>query len=49
VNDTAYMLAGAVPAALLALLTQWVFDLLERRLVHTARRDAGAPQGPRGA
>lgn len=32
VNDTAYMLAGAVPAALLALLTQWVFDLLERWL-----------------
>lgn len=29
VNDTAFMLAGAVPAALLALLTQWVFDLLE--------------------
>jgi osmoprotectant transport system permease protein len=32
VNDTAFMLAGAVPAALLALVTQWVFDLLERRL-----------------
>ncbi|MDE2606504.1 MAG: ABC transporter permease subunit [Burkholderiales bacterium] len=29
VNDTATMLAGAVPAALLALLTQWVFDALE--------------------
>lgn len=29
VNDTAFMLAGAVPAALLALLTQWVFDALE--------------------
>jgi osmoprotectant transport system permease protein len=29
VNDTALMLAGAVPAALLALVTQWVFDALE--------------------
>jgi osmoprotectant transport system permease protein len=32
VNDTAFMLAGAVPAAVLALLTQWVFDGLERWL-----------------
>lgn len=32
VNDTAFMLAGAVPAALLALLTQWVFDAVERWL-----------------
>jgi osmoprotectant transport system permease protein len=32
VNDTAFMLAGAVPAAVLALLTQWVFDGLERLL-----------------
>jgi osmoprotectant transport system permease protein len=30
VNDTAFMLAGAVPAAILALLVQWVFDGLER-------------------
>lgn len=30
VNDTAFMLAGAVPAAVLALVTQWVFDGLER-------------------
>ena len=29
VNDTAYMLAGAVPAAILALLTQWLFDAIE--------------------
>jgi osmoprotectant transport system permease protein len=29
VNDTALMLAGAVPAALLALVTQWVFDGIE--------------------
>lgn len=32
VNDTAWMLAGAVPAALLAWLTQWAFDALERGL-----------------
>ncbi|MEJ5990197.1 glycine betaine ABC transporter substrate-binding protein [Ramlibacter sp. PS3R-8] len=32
VNDTTLMLAGAVPAAVLALLTQWVFDGLERWL-----------------
>ncbi|MEJ8836170.1 ABC transporter permease/substrate-binding protein [Ramlibacter sp. AN1133] len=32
VNDTAFMLAGAVPAAVLALLTQWVFDGIERWL-----------------
>jgi osmoprotectant transport system permease protein len=32
VNDTAFMLAGAVPAAVLALLTQWLFDALERWL-----------------
>jgi osmoprotectant transport system permease protein len=32
VNDTQMMLAGAVPAAVLALLTQWVFDGLERWL-----------------
>jgi osmoprotectant transport system permease protein len=38
VNDTAFMLAGAVPAALLALLTQWLFDGLERWL----RRGRGA-------
>lgn len=31
VNDSAWMLAGAIPAALLALLTQWAFDLAERR------------------
>ena len=35
VNDTAYMLSGAVPAALLALLLQWGFDAIERSLHHT--------------
>ena len=32
VNDTDLALAGALPAALLALLMQWGFDALERRL-----------------
>jgi len=31
VNDSAAMLAGALPAAVLALLVQWVFDWIERR------------------
>jgi osmoprotectant transport system permease protein len=42
VNDTAFMLAGAVPAAVLALVTQWVFDLVEKVLVRRSegtRRD----------
>ncbi|HKW83314.1 MAG TPA: glycine betaine ABC transporter substrate-binding protein [Burkholderiaceae bacterium] len=33
VNDSAAMLAGALPAAVLALLVQVAFDLVERRLV----------------
>jgi osmoprotectant transport system permease protein len=33
VNDNAAMLAGALPAAVLALLVQGAFDLVERRLV----------------
>ena len=32
VNDSTLMLAGAAPAALLALLVQWGFDAAERRL-----------------
>jgi len=31
-NDNDMLLAGAVPAALLALLTQFAFELLERGL-----------------
>jgi osmoprotectant transport system permease protein len=31
VNDGATMLAGALPAAALALLVQWLFDLIEKR------------------
>ena len=33
VNDSGAMLAGALPAAALALIVQGVFDLVERRLV----------------
>jgi len=44
VNDTAFMLAGAVPAALLALLTQWVFDALERWLRRSPAARADAPR-----
>jgi osmoprotectant transport system permease protein len=33
VNDHAMMLAGAVPAAVLALLIQWVFEWVEGRLI----------------
>ncbi|HEX7887984.1 MAG TPA: glycine betaine ABC transporter substrate-binding protein [Ramlibacter sp.] len=46
VNDTAYMLAGAVPAALLALVTQWVFDVLERWLRRPRRSPAPGPRSP---
>ena len=33
VNDNAMLLAGAIPAATLALLIQWAFDVLERRVI----------------
>jgi len=35
VNDHAMLLAGAVPAAVMALAVQWTFDLLERRFFWT--------------
>lgn len=38
VNDTAMLLAGAVPAALLALAMQWAFDALELLLVPAGLR-----------
>ncbi len=38
VNDTSAMLAGALPAAVLALLVQGGFDLVERRLVRGGPR-----------
>lgn len=46
VNDTAAMLAGALPAAALALLVQWAFEWAERRAVrHGASEGAGAGAG----
>ena len=33
VNDSGTMLAGALPAAVLALLVQWAFDVAERRML----------------
>jgi osmoprotectant transport system permease protein len=48
VNDTAFMLAGAVPAALLALLTQWLFDGLERWLGRGRGAPGSLPAGRRG-
>ena len=42
VNDTGAMLAGALPAAVLALLVQWAFDGLERMLLRQSR-DADSP------
>ncbi|MEO0345665.1 MAG: glycine betaine ABC transporter substrate-binding protein [Pseudomonadota bacterium] len=39
-NDTGLILAGALPAALLAIATDLVFDLLERRLVPPHLRSA---------
>lgn len=44
VNDRDLMLAGALPAAALALLVQWLFDRLERRVTQnrgSARKDLG--------
>ena len=35
-NDSSAMLAGAVPAALLAIVVQALFDAIERRLAHRA-------------
>jgi osmoprotectant transport system permease protein len=48
VNDTAFMLAGAIPAAILALLTQWAFEALEwlllrRRAGRAGRKASGKP------
>ncbi len=46
VNDTAFMLAGAVPAALLALAMQWLFDGIERWVV-PRRQVSRDPPPPR--
>jgi osmoprotectant transport system permease protein len=39
VNDHALLLAGAVPAAVMALAVQWAFDLLERRFFQAHLRE----------
>jgi osmoprotectant transport system permease protein len=39
VNDHALLVAGAVPAAMMALAVQWAFDALERLLVSPGLRD----------
>jgi osmoprotectant transport system permease protein len=39
VNDHALLVAGAVPAAVMALAVQWAFDALERLLVSPGLRD----------
>jgi osmoprotectant transport system permease protein len=41
-NDNATLLAGAVPAAVLALLTQGLFEWIERRLLRRWPRTASA-------
>jgi len=41
-NDNATLLAGAVPAAALALLTQGVFEWIERSVLHRWPRAATA-------
>ena len=43
INDPTLMLAGALPAAVLAVAVQGLFDALERRVAHNGRRE------PRGA
>jgi osmoprotectant transport system permease protein len=40
VNDHVLLLAGAIPAALMALALQWGFDLLDRRLIPAGLRGA---------
>ncbi|MNC90605.1 Choline transport system permease protein OpuBB [compost metagenome] len=37
VNDHALLLAGAAPAAAMALLVQWLFERLDRRLAPPGR------------
>jgi osmoprotectant transport system permease protein len=44
VHDNALLLAGAVPAAVLALAVQWGFDLLDRRLIPAGLRPDAAPE-----
>jgi osmoprotectant transport system permease protein len=45
VNDNAMLLAGAVPSAALALLIQWAFDVLERRVTPEGLQEKGVCRG----
>lgn len=45
VNDSHLMLAGALPAALLAVVVQLTFDLLERRMTWAGPRSGSGPDG----
>jgi osmoprotectant transport system permease protein len=46
VNDTARMLAGALPAAVLALVVQALFWAIERQSLPAGLRAARQPQTP---
>jgi osmoprotectant transport system permease protein len=48
VNDHALLLAGAVPAAMMALAVQWAFDALDRLLIPPGRHDQGLRSGQGG-
>ncbi len=45
VNDHALLLAGAVPAAAMALVVQWGFDALDRLLISPGLRDRASGEG----
>jgi osmoprotectant transport system permease protein len=45
VNDHALLLAGAVPAAVMALAVQWLFDALDRLLISPGLRQSGMRTG----
>jgi osmoprotectant transport system permease protein len=45
VNDQTTLLAGAIPVAVLALMVQGAFDLLERRIVPAGLRESRAVSG----
>jgi osmoprotectant transport system permease protein len=40
VNDSTLMLAGALPAAALAVVVQLLFDALERRVAHNGPQES---------
>jgi osmoprotectant transport system permease protein len=44
-NDPALILEGAIPAALLAIATELLFELLERRLIPVHLRQDSLPAG----